>query len=66
MNKLKYTKKPGDFEIRILADGMLVMVGPDEEMLEITKTFRTAENLENNNSGINNGKIKPKTSSSED
>ena len=39
MNPEKYTKRPGDFEIRILADGRLVFIGPDEDILSLTKLF---------------------------
>ncbi|MFA5555220.1 MAG: hypothetical protein WCZ89_05690 [Phycisphaerae bacterium] len=35
----KYTKEPGDQEIRILADGRLVLVGLDEDMLSFADAF---------------------------
>ena len=46
MSKLKYTKKPGDLEIRVLADGRLVLVGPDEDMLNIADIFNTPKGAE--------------------
>ena len=39
MRKSRYTKKQGDLEIRILADGRIVFVGPDEDMLNIADIF---------------------------
>jgi hypothetical protein len=35
MSKKPYKRKPGDFEVRILSDGRVVMVAPDEELIEI-------------------------------
>lgn len=35
MKKTPYKRKPGDFEIRILKNGKLVMVAPDETLVEI-------------------------------
>jgi hypothetical protein len=32
-----YMRKPGDFEIRILKDGKVVMLAPDEALIEIAK-----------------------------
>jgi len=32
-----YMRKPGDFEIRILKDGKVVMLAPDETLMEIAK-----------------------------
>jgi hypothetical protein len=37
MKKDKYKRKPGDFEIRVLSDGRLVMVAPDETLLEVAR-----------------------------
>ena len=37
MSKKPYKRKPGDFEVRILSDGRLVMVAPDEELIEIAR-----------------------------
>ena len=37
MKKKLYKRKPGDFEIRILSDGRVVMVAPDETLLEIAR-----------------------------
>jgi len=43
MKKEQYKRKPGDFEIRILADGRLVMIAPDEQLIEIAKTIDSAK-----------------------
>jgi hypothetical protein len=32
-----YMREPGDFEIRILKDGKVVMLAPDEALIEIAK-----------------------------
>ena len=37
MSKKPYKRKPGDFEVRILSDGRVVMVAPDEELIEIAR-----------------------------
>lgn len=39
MSQTPYKRKQGDFELRILSDGRLVMVAPDELLLEIAKAF---------------------------
>jgi hypothetical protein len=42
--KLKpYKRKQGDFEVRVLADGQLVMIAPDEQLVEIAKMIGTAK-----------------------
>jgi hypothetical protein len=38
MKKKLYKRKPGDFEIRILKNGKVVMVAPDETLVEIAQT----------------------------
>ena len=38
MKKTPYKRKPGDFEIRILNDGKVVMLAPDETLVEIAQT----------------------------
>lgn len=32
-----YVREPGDFEIRILKNGKVVMLAPDEALIEIAK-----------------------------
>lgn len=34
-----YKRKPGEFEIRILSDGRVVIVAPDETLLEIAQVL---------------------------
>ncbi len=46
MSLEKYIKRPGDLEIRILADGRLVFVGPDEDMLNLAKLFNPSYKIE--------------------
>ncbi|MHC4159776.1 MAG: hypothetical protein ACYSSO_11940 [Planctomycetota bacterium] len=38
MKKTPYKRKPGDFEIRILKNGKVVMVAPDEKLVEIAQS----------------------------
>jgi hypothetical protein len=38
-----YKRRPGDMEIRILPDGRMVMVAPDEKMLEVAKNVTQQE-----------------------
>ena len=41
MSQTSYQRQQGDFELRILSDGRLVMIAPDETLLEIAKTLET-------------------------
>jgi hypothetical protein len=44
MKEKPYKRKPGDFEVRILSDGRVVMVAPDEELIEIAHTVERSDN----------------------
>ena len=46
MSKKPYKRKPGDFEVRILSDGRMVMVAPDEEIIEIAREVERGSNTE--------------------
>jgi hypothetical protein len=37
MKNKPYKRKPGDFEIRILSNGRVVMIAPDEMLLEVAR-----------------------------
>lgn len=37
MKNKPYKRKPGDFEIRILNDGKVVMIAPDESLIEVAQ-----------------------------
>lgn len=54
MTKKRYEKQQGDFEVRILKDGKLVVVAPDEEFLELAELAmgkrRQTSDLEKENS----------------
>jgi hypothetical protein len=59
MKKRPYKRKPGDSEIRILKNGQVVMITPDETLMEVART------VEPNNSALSlnmetkeNGRIK--------
>lgn len=38
MKNKHYKRKPGDFEIRILNSGKVIMITPDEALMEIART----------------------------
>jgi hypothetical protein len=40
MKRKPYTRKQGEFELRVLKDGRLVMIAPDETLLEIGQTLK--------------------------
>ena len=37
MKKEPYRRRPGDFEIRMLTDGRVVMIAPDEALMEVAR-----------------------------
>ncbi len=39
MKKVPYKRKPGDLEIRILKNGKVIMVAPNEGLVEIAQTI---------------------------
>jgi hypothetical protein len=39
MSQTPYQRRQGDFELRILRDGRLVLIAPDETLLEIAQTL---------------------------
>ncbi len=41
MTKKPYKRKTGDFEIRVLKDGRLVMIAPDQELMDLAETIKT-------------------------
>ncbi len=46
MNETEYKRKPGDFEIRILHDGQVVFVAPDESLMEIADMIGLQRTIE--------------------
>ena len=44
MKKKLYQRSPGDFEIRILSDGRIVMIAPDEKLLEVAQILDPENN----------------------
>ena len=44
MKKKPYKREVGDFEIRVLRDGRLVMIAPDEELHEIANSIEADYN----------------------
>jgi hypothetical protein len=41
MRSKPYKRKPGDFEIRILRDGQVVVLVPDEKLLEVAQAIES-------------------------
>ena len=39
MKKQPYQKQPGDFEIRVLKDSRLVLVGPNQELIDLAQSL---------------------------
>ncbi|MCL5282198.1 MAG: hypothetical protein M1376_20095 [Planctomycetes bacterium] len=39
MSQKPYQREQGDFELRILKDGRLVMIAPDETLMEIAQAI---------------------------
>jgi hypothetical protein len=39
MRKKPYKRKPGDFEIRILRDGRVIILVPDEKLLQVAQAI---------------------------
>jgi hypothetical protein len=45
MKNKPYKRKPGELEIRILNNGRVVMIMPDERLLEIAQTVQLRPNV---------------------
>ena len=43
MTQHKYDKQPGDLEIRIRPDGSLILVAPDQELLDLAQALSTTD-----------------------
>ena len=43
MTQDPYERCPGDLEIRILADGRIVLIAPDQTMLDIAAALQNSE-----------------------
>ena len=55
MKSEPYKRRPGDFEIRVLKSGRVVMLGPDEALLEAARSLDP-----------NNSELSPRTESNKD
>jgi hypothetical protein len=53
MRNKPYKRKPGDFEVRILRDGRVIMLVPDENLLEAAKAIEAKPNAAECVSGDN-------------
>jgi hypothetical protein len=47
---MAYERKTGDFEIRILKDGRLIMIAPDEKLVEIAESLNKQNQILNTKS----------------
>lgn len=61
MKKKPYKRKCGDFEVRILPDGRLVMIAPDQTLLELARGFepnnlKSTQTTEKDKDGRGKGK----------
>lgn len=67
MKKIPYKRKPGDFEVRILSDGRVVMIGPDEKLLEVAQAIESERDdlLDAMETGKNGGTSKNKCGQAE-
>jgi hypothetical protein len=54
MKRKVYKRKPGDFEIRVLADGRIIMLAPDDSLVEIARTL-TCEKKDLSSETVKNG-----------
>ncbi len=45
MSQTPYQRQHGDFELRILRDGRLVMIAPDETLLEIAQALEESTGM---------------------
>lgn len=60
MKNKPYRRNPGELEIRILNSGQVVMVMPDEKLLEIARTVQLRPKETIKNAGAKAAKIKRK------
>ncbi len=44
MRNKPYKRRPGDYEIRILTDGRVIMIGPDDDMMEVARAIDPQNN----------------------
>jgi hypothetical protein len=49
MSQKPYQREQGDFELRILKDGRVVMIAPDETLLEIAQALEMQADLKQQN-----------------
>lgn len=46
MSRKPYQRQQGEFELRVLKDGRLVMIAPDETLLEIGRAMEEQDRCE--------------------
>lgn len=66
MSKKPYKRKPGDFEVRILSDGRVVMVAPDEELIEIARKVERSSNDSQSNTETKDDATRANTKAKQD
>ncbi len=67
MKEEKYKRKPGDYEIRVLTDGRIVMIAPNQELMELAQILESEnkeipKKTERKKHGRNKRHTKPKQS----
>ena len=49
MTERPYQRSPGDFEIRVLKDSRIVLVGPDQALMDLGKAMTRTPGAETDN-----------------
>lgn len=44
MKNKPYKRRPGDFEIRVLTDGRVIMIVPDDDLMEVARAIDPQNN----------------------
>jgi hypothetical protein len=61
MTKRPYKRRPGDLEIRLLRDGRLVFIGPDQALIDLAQGLEISagDKKERTGNGRDSGEIDP-------
>ncbi len=61
MTKRPYKRRPGDLEIRLLKDGRLVFIGPDQALIDMAQGLErsTGDEKERTGNGRDSGETDP-------
>jgi hypothetical protein len=61
MTKRPYKRRPGDLEIRLLRDGRLVFIGPDQALIDLAQGLEISagDEKERTGNGLDSGETEP-------